>query len=82
MTDPQIERGAGQTPGVPPTNGPLSRTVVGLLTGLVLGAVAALGGFGAFVIVVLFGGIGLIVGLQLDGRIDVASLVGRVTERR
>ncbi len=60
----------------------MSRTTTALFVGLVLGLTAAFGNFGAFVIVVLFGAIGLVVGMTLDGRIDVRSLLGRATERR
>ncbi|MEW1723314.1 hypothetical protein [Streptomyces sp. NPDC093109] len=55
----------------------MSSTHTGLLTGLVLGLAAAFGGFGAFLTVLVLGFLGLLVGLHLDGRIDLAQLVGR-----
>lgn len=49
-----------------------------LMVGLFLGAVAAFGSIGQFLVVLLFGVIGLAVGLILDGRIDISG----ITERR
>lgn len=60
----------------------MSRTSVALFVGLFLGLVAIFGDFGDFVIVVLFGAIGLLVGMVLDGKINLAGLLGRVTEKR
>ncbi|MGO1183213.1 MAG: hypothetical protein ACTHZ5_09595 [Micrococcaceae bacterium] len=62
--------------------GSLSRTTLGLLIGLTLGIVAYFGGFVAFLVVSFFATVGLVVGLVLDGRIDLGSLVGRATDRR
>lgn len=60
----------------------MSSTATALFAGLILGLAAAFGDFGDFVIVLLFGAIGLVVGLVLDGKIDVQSLIGRATEKR
>ncbi|SDU89777.1 hypothetical protein SAMN04488544_1629 [Microlunatus sagamiharensis] len=60
----------------------MSRTTTALFVGLVLGLTAAFGSFGSFVIVLLFGAIGLVVGLVLDGRLDLQGLLGRATEKR
>lgn len=60
----------------------MSRTTVALFVGLILGVTAAFGTFGSFVIVLLFGVIGLIVGMILDGKINVQGLIGRATENR
>ena len=60
----------------------MSRSTTALFVGLVLGLTAAFGTFGAFVIVLLFGAIGLVVGLVLDGKLDVAGLLGRATAKR
>lgn len=54
----------------------MSATTLGLLTGLVLGVTVAFGGFGAFVIVLLLGAVGLGVGRYLDGQLDLSSLRG------
>jgi uncharacterized membrane protein len=55
----------------------MTPTQVGLLTGIVLGAAAAFGGFGAFLVVLLFGAVGLLVGRVLEGKLDLAQLAGR-----
>ncbi|MGI3779878.1 MAG: hypothetical protein ACRYG2_03795 [Janthinobacterium lividum] len=60
----------------------MSRTTTALFVGLILGLTAAFGTFGAFVIVLLFGAIGLVVGLVLDGKLDLAALLGRATAKR
>ena len=60
----------------------LTPTQWGLVAGLVLGVVAAFGGFVAFIIVAAFAGVGLIVGRILEGKLDVKALLGRASERR
>ncbi|MFD9892538.1 hypothetical protein ACFWY9_24605 [Amycolatopsis sp. NPDC059027] len=60
----------------------MSATSIGLFTGLALGFAAAFGGFGAFVIVLVLGALGLLVGRWLDGKLDLSSLVGSVRDRR
>lgn len=55
----------------------MTPTQVGLLTGIVLGTAAAFGGFGAFLVVLLFGAVGLIIGRVLEGKLDLSQLVGR-----
>ena len=60
----------------------MSRTATALLAGLLLGLAAAFGDFETFVVVLLFGVIGLVVGLVLDGKINVQGLIGRATEKR
>ncbi len=66
-------------PLVPPAvgSGLMTATRFCLLVGLVLGIVAAFGGFVAFLVVLLFGIIGLVVGRVLDGKLDLAALLGR-----
>ncbi|UGT63961.1 hypothetical protein [Nocardia asteroides] len=59
----------------------MNGTTLGLLAGLALGFAGAFGGFGAFVVVLLFGALGLLVGRWLDGELDVAELV-RSAQRR
>lgn len=56
----------------------LSATVLGLITGVALGFAAAFGGLTAFLIVALFGGVGLGVGRYLDGQLDLSSLSASV----
>jgi hypothetical protein len=53
-----------------------------LVIGLVLGAVATFGGFGYLVVVALFTAIGWAVGLVLEGKLDLRSMVGQATDRR
>jgi hypothetical protein len=60
----------------------MSRTSVALFVGLILGVTAAFGTFGSFVIVLLFGAIGLVIGLVLDGKLDLAALAGRATAKK
>ncbi|MCQ1955865.1 hypothetical protein NNX39_05005 [Arthrobacter sp. zg-Y826] len=52
-----------------------------LLIGLVLGIVLAFGGWMAFLITLLFGLIGLLVGLVADGKVDVAGMLGKASSR-
>lgn len=55
----------------------MNSSSLGLITGLVLGLAAALGGFSAFLIVLVLGAVGLLVGRFLDGKIDVSRLIDR-----
>ena len=59
----------------------MNATQTGLLAGLLLGLAAAFGGFLAFVIVLVLGAIGLVVGRALDGQIDLNALLGRGRDR-
>ncbi|ASU81360.1 hypothetical protein CDG81_22495 [Actinopolyspora erythraea] len=54
----------------------MNATIIGLAVGLVLGLVAAFGGFLAFIIVALFGAAGFLVGRFLDGQLDLSRLSG------
>ncbi len=53
----------------------MNATTICLALGLALGFAAAFGGFGAFAIVLIFGGLGLLVGRWLDGEVDLSGLV-------
>lgn len=53
----------------------MSASTVGLFAGLLLALVAAVGGFGWFVLAVLLAAVGYVVGAHLEGRIDLAALV-------
>lgn len=55
----------------------MNSTHAGLLTGLVLGLAGAFGGFGAFLLVLVLGAIGLLVGRVLDGKLDLSQFTGR-----
>ncbi|WAP52106.1 hypothetical protein OL239_01935 [Arthrobacter sp. ATA002] len=59
----------------------MSATKWCLGVGLVLGIVLAFGGWYAFLLAVLFGLIGMLVGLVADGRLDLASMFGRASSR-
>jgi hypothetical protein len=59
----------------------MNATRTGLLAGLILGAAGSIGGFGAFLITLVVGIIGLLVGMALDGRLDVTTLIGRGRDR-
>lgn len=52
-----------------------------LVIGLVLGTVAAFGGFGYLLIAIVFTAGGWAVGLVLEGKLDLQSMLGRTTER-
>ncbi len=60
----------------------MSRTTTALFVGLILGVAAAFGTFETFIVVLLFGAIGLVIGMVMDGKINVQALVGRATEKR
>jgi hypothetical protein len=59
----------------------MNSTQTGLLAGLILGFAGAFGGFSAFLIVLVLGAIGLVVGRVLDGRLDISALLGRGRDR-
>ncbi|WP_280268018.1 hypothetical protein [Nocardia wallacei] len=59
----------------------MSATTICLITGLALGFAAAFGGFGAFFVVLVFGGLGLLVGRWLDGEVDLSGLLRSVQDR-
>ena len=55
----------------------MKTTHLALLVGLFLGAVLAFGSFTQFFLVVVFGVIGLAVGLAIEGRIDIQGITDR-----
>ena len=59
----------------------MNATRTGLLAGLILGVAGSIGGFGAFLITLVVGSVGMLVGMALDGRLDVTSLIGRGRDR-
>jgi hypothetical protein len=59
----------------------MNATQTGLLAGLALGLAGAFGGLGAFLIVLVLGAIGLLVGRALDGQLDINALLGRGRDR-
>jgi hypothetical protein len=59
----------------------MNATRTGLLAGLILGAAGSIGGFGPFLITLLVGVVGLVIGLVLDGNLDVNGVLGRGKDR-
>ena len=59
----------------------MNATRTGLLAGLILGVAGSIGGFGAFLVTLVVGIVGMLVGMALDGRLDVTSLIGRGRDR-
>lgn len=59
----------------------MNATLLGLIAGLALGFAVAFGGFGAFVVVLLFGVVGLGVGRFLDGRLDLSMFTSSGRDR-
>jgi ammonia channel protein AmtB len=59
----------------------MNATQTGLLAGLILGTAGAVGGFGAFLIALLVGVFGLVVGRVLDGELDINAVLGRGRDR-
>ena len=53
----------------------MKTTHLALLVGLFMGAVLAFGSFASFVLVALCGVVGWVVGLYLEGRVDVQSIL-------
>ncbi|KJE24953.1 hypothetical protein FF36_00564 [Frankia torreyi] len=49
---------------------------LGLITGLIAGLALAFGGFSEFLIVLVFGAVGLVVGKVVDGDLDITRYVG------
>jgi hypothetical protein len=59
----------------------MNATMTGLLAGLILGVAGSIGGFGPFLITLVVGIIGMLVGMAIDGRLDVSSMLGRGQDR-
>ncbi len=60
----------------------MSSTVIGLFTGLLIGLATAIDGFNGFLILVVFGAIGIVIGKVLDGDLDVSSMLNSASSRR
>lgn len=59
----------------------MNATRTGLLAGLILGLAGVTAGFGGFLVTLVVGIIGLLVGMVLDGTVDVGGLLGRGRDR-
>ncbi|QIZ36777.1 hypothetical protein [Saccharopolyspora sp. ASAGF58] len=55
----------------------MNATQTGLFAGLILGIAGALGGFTGFLIALVVGAIGLVIGRVLDGELEIGDLLGR-----
>lgn len=53
----------------------MKTTHLALLVGLFMGAVLAFGSFASFVLVALCGVVGWVVGLYLEGRVDIQRIL-------
>ncbi|MDI2031504.1 hypothetical protein QFW96_22945 [Saccharopolyspora sp. TS4A08] len=60
----------------------MNATQTGLISGLILGTAAAVGGFSGFLIALLIGIVGLVIGRILDGELEIGDLLGRAKDRR
>ena len=54
----------------------MTTSTIGLLAGLLLGVAAAAGGFFGFLIALVLGVIGYLVGCQYDGEFNLSTLQG------
>ena len=59
----------------------MNATQTGLLAGLILGAAGYIGGFGAFLVALVVGAVGLVIGRVLDGDLDISGVIGRGRDR-
>ncbi|HEY3895157.1 MAG TPA: hypothetical protein VGL88_07290 [Pseudonocardiaceae bacterium] len=60
----------------------MNATALGLLTGLILGLASVMGGFNGFLLVLVLGAVGLVVGRVLDGKVDLGQIIsGRGRDR-
>lgn len=60
----------------------MNATTTGLLTGLILALAAAIGGFTGFLLAVVLGATGLLVGRVIDGELDLSQVMrGRGRDR-
>ncbi|WP_132992644.1 DUF2273 domain-containing protein [Gordonia zhaorongruii] len=53
----------------------MNNAVIGLFAGLLLAIAAATGGFWGFILAVLLGVVGLVLGLHRDGVVDLGALL-------
>ena len=53
----------------------MSATTIGLIAGLILGLAGALGGFGAFIVTLFLGAVGVAAGRLVDVRGDISAFL-------
>lgn len=56
----------------------MNGTTLGLAFGIALGFAGAFGGFGVFIIVLVVGVAGLVIGRVAEGKLDLGELTGRI----
>jgi len=71
----------GALTGIPEQRNPtkelnVTTSTIGLIAGLLLGVAAAVGGFGGFLIALVLGVVGYLVGANVDGEINLGQLWG------
>lgn len=54
----------------------MSHTAIGLVAGLLLAIAVTTGGFTGFLLALVLGAVGWVVGAAVEGRIDIGSLFG------
>ncbi|MFI1912418.1 hypothetical protein [Nocardia sp. NPDC020380] len=59
----------------------MNATSICLAIGIALGFAAAFGGLSAFAIVLVFAGLGLLIGRWLDGALDLSGMVRSARDR-
>lgn len=59
----------------------MNATQTGLIAGLLLGVATAAGGFGGFLVALVLGALGWIVGRVADGELDISDWVGKGRDR-
>jgi len=55
----------------------VTTSTIGLLAGLLLGIAAAVDGFGGFLIALVLGVVGYLIGGHYDGELDLNKMLGR-----
>ncbi|MEP7091403.1 MAG: DUF2273 domain-containing protein [Nocardioidaceae bacterium] len=55
----------------------MTTSTIGLIAGLLLAIAAAAGGFPGFLIAVVLGAAGYLIGGHFDGEVDLGALLGR-----
>ncbi|GAC47547.1 DUF2273 domain-containing protein [Gordonia aichiensis] len=53
----------------------INNAVVGLIVGLLLAIAATTGGFSGFILAIVLGAVGLVIGLHRDGVLDLGRLL-------
>ncbi|CAN5627918.1 hypothetical protein BH24ACT13_BH24ACT13_07380 [soil metagenome] len=60
----------------------MSPSILGLLIGSILALAGMLGGFDTFLVVLLLGAVGFVVGKAIEGDLDVKSMLGGSDRQR